>query len=77
MFIFLSPLIIIQCDTIFSIIKNINEEGTTILLIEQNATMALQIADRAYVIQNGSIQLSGNAHELLNDDNIKIAYLGA
>lgn len=70
----LAPLIVKQ---IFSIIKDINKQGTTILLIEQNATMALQIADRAYVIQNGCIQITGNAHELLNDDNIKTAYLGA
>ncbi|MGH4123163.1 MAG: ABC transporter ATP-binding protein [Clostridium sp.] len=70
----LAPLMVKQ---IFSIIKDINEKGTTILLIEQNATMALKIADRAYVIQNGCIQMTGNAHELLNDDSIKTAYLGA
>lgn len=70
----LAPLIVKQ---IFSIIKNINEEGTTVLLIEQNATMALQIAHRAYVIQNGCIQMTGNANELLNDENVKSAYLGA
>lgn len=70
----LAPLIVKQ---IFSIIKDINKKGTTILLIEQNATMALKIADRAYVIQNGCIQMSGNANELLNDDSIKNAYLGA
>jgi branched-chain amino acid transport system ATP-binding protein len=70
----LAPLMVKQ---IFSIIKDINKKGTTILLIEQNATMALKIADRAYVIQNGCIQMSGSAHELLNDDSIKTAYLGA
>ncbi|MBW9158773.1 ABC transporter ATP-binding protein [Clostridium tagluense] len=70
----LAPLMVKQ---IFSIIKDINEKGTTILLIEQNATMALKIADRAYVIQNGCIQMTGNAKELLNDDSIKTAYLGA
>ncbi|MBZ9633776.1 ABC transporter ATP-binding protein [Clostridium sp. FP1] len=70
----LAPLMVKQ---IFSIIKDINEKGTTILLIEQNATMALKIAERAYVIQNGCIQMTGNAQELLNDDSIKTAYLGA
>ncbi|MBZ9622215.1 ABC transporter ATP-binding protein [Clostridium sp. FP2] len=70
----LAPLMVKQ---IFSIIKDINEKGTTVLLIEQNATMALKIADRAYVIQNGCIQMTGNAKELLNDDSIKTAYLGA
>ncbi|MCB2298851.1 ABC transporter ATP-binding protein [Clostridium tagluense] len=70
----LAPLMVKQ---IFSIIKDINEKGTTILLIEQNATMALKIADRAYVIQNGCIQMTGNAKELLNNDSIKTAYLGA
>ncbi|MCB2310367.1 ABC transporter ATP-binding protein [Clostridium tagluense] len=70
----LAPLMVKQ---IFSIIKDINEKGTTILLIEQNATMALKIADRGYVIQNGCIQMTGNAKELLNNDSIKTAYLGA
>lgn len=70
----LAPLIVKQ---IFSIIKDINKKGTTVLLIEQNATMALQVADRAYVIQNGCIQMTGKAHELLNDDNVRSAYLGA
>jgi len=55
----LAPIIVKQ---IFSIIKDINKTGTTILLIEQNATMALQVANRAYVIQNGNIQIEGNAH---------------
>lgn len=70
----LAPLIVKQ---IFSIIKEINKTGTTILLIEQNATMALKIAHRAYVIQHGSIEMTGDAEELLNDDNVKSAYLGA
>lgn len=70
----LAPLIVKQ---IFSIIKDINEKGTTVLLIEQNASMALKIAHRAYVIQNGSIEMEGNAQELLNDDSVKSAYLGA
>lgn len=70
----LAPLIVKQ---IFNIIKEINKTGTTILLIEQNATMALKIAHRAYVIQHGSIEIEGTAYDLLNDDNIKSAYLGA
>ena len=51
--------------------------GITILLVEQNAKMALNIANRAYVLENGSISMSGNAKELLNDDRVKKAYLGA
>lgn len=70
----LAPLIVKQ---IFSIIKDINENGTTVLLIEQNASMALKIAHRAYVIQNGCIEMEGNAQELLNNDSVKSAYLGA
>lgn len=70
----LAPLIVKQ---IFSIIRDINEQGTTILLVEQNASMALQIADRAYVIQNGCIEMEGRAQELLNDDSVRSAYLGA
>ncbi|MBC2581227.1 ABC transporter ATP-binding protein [Clostridium sp. DJ247] len=70
----LAPLIVKQ---IFSIVKDINEKGTTVLLVEQNALMALKIAHRAYVIQNGCIEMEGNASELLNDDNVKNAYLGA
>jgi len=70
----LAPLIVKQ---IFSIIKDINEKGTTVLLVEQNASMALKIANRAYVIKNGVVEIEGNALELLNDENIKDAYLGA
>jgi branched-chain amino acid transport system ATP-binding protein len=70
----LAPLVVKQ---IFSIIRDINEKGTTILLVEQNASMALQIADRAYVIQNGCIEMEGKAQELLNDDSVRSAYLGA
>lgn len=70
----LAPLIVKQ---IFSIISDINREGMTVLLIEQNASMALKIANRAYVIQNGSIEMEGDAKELLNDENVKNAYLGA
>jgi branched-chain amino acid transport system ATP-binding protein len=69
----LAPIVVKQ---IFSIIKNINEEGTTVLLVEQNASMALNLADRAYVIQNGHIDMEGKAIDLLNDERIKKAYLG-
>ena len=61
---------------IFSIIKKINESGTTILLVEQNAKMALSIADRAYVLETGKIVESGKAIDLLNLETIKKAYLG-
>ncbi|HHV99807.1 MAG TPA: ABC transporter ATP-binding protein [Clostridiaceae bacterium] len=61
---------------IFNIIKDINTTGTTILLVEQNASMALQIAHRAYVLETGSIVLSGTGAELMQSDEIKKAYLG-
>jgi len=61
---------------IFNIIRDINKAGTTILLVEQNANMALQIANRAYVIETGSIVLSGTGSELMQSDDIKKAYLG-
>lgn len=61
---------------IFNIIKDINKAGTTILLVEQNASMALQIAHRAYVLETGSIVLSGTGSELMQSDEIKKAYLG-
>lgn len=69
----LAPLIVKE---IFSIIKDINKKGTTILLVEQNANMALQCANRAYIIKNGEIDLEGDAQALLNDENVKNAYLG-
>lgn len=68
----LAPIIV---KDIFSIIKDINKKGTTILLVEQNAYMALNISDRAYIIINGEIERSSNAKELLQDENIKKAYL--
>src|SRR5690554_6390464 len=68
-----APLLV---QEIFSIIKTINEAGTTILLVEQNANMALQIANRAYVLENGSIRVSGSGQELVKSDAIKKAYLG-
>ena len=69
----LAPLLVKE---IFSIIKDINERGTTILLVEQNANMALSIADKAYVIETGEIILQGNAQELMNSPEVKKAYLG-
>ena len=61
---------------IFDIIKELHKAGTTILLVEQNARKALQIADRAYVLETGKITLSGSGKELLESDSIKKAYLG-
>jgi branched-chain amino acid transport system ATP-binding protein len=69
----LSPLLVKE---IFDIIKDINSKGVTILLVEQNAKMALSIADRAYVIETGKIVTSGTGEELLYSDDIKKAYLG-
>ena len=69
----LSPLLVKE---IFSIITEINKQGTTVLLVEQNARMALQIADRAYVMETGKIVLSGTGAELAASDEIKKAYLG-
>ncbi len=54
----------------------INESGTTVLLVEQNAKKALSIADRAYVLETGNITLSGDAKDLINDESVKKAYLG-
>ncbi|HIU69403.1 MAG TPA: ABC transporter ATP-binding protein [Candidatus Scubalenecus merdavium] len=69
----LSPLLVSE---IFDIIEEIRNSGTTVLLVEQNAKKALSIADRAYVLETGSITLSGPASELINDDSVKKAYLG-
>ena len=70
----LSPLLVSE---IFNIIKELHKDGITILLVEQNAKMALSVADRAYVLENGKISMSGEAKELLNDSRVKKAYLGA
>lgn len=69
----LAPLLV---QEIFNIIKDINQTGTTILLVEQNASMALQIATNAYVMETGSIVLSGTGADLMQSDDIKKAYLG-
>ncbi len=69
----LSPLLVKE---IFSIIKEVHKQGITVLLVEQNAKMALSISDRAYVLETGHISMSGAADELLNDEQVKKAYLG-
>ena len=69
----LSPILV---DQIFDIIKELHRAGTTILLVEQNAQMALSIADRAYVLESGKIVLSGSGEELLESEQVKKAYLG-
>ena len=69
----LSPLLVTE---IFDIIKAISANGTTVLLVEQNAKKALSIADRAYVLETGNISMSGSASELINNDSVKKAYLG-
>ena len=69
----LAPILV---DQIFEIIEALNKAGTTILLVEQNAQMALSIADRAYVLETGRIVNTGTGKDLLNDDSVKKAYLG-
>ena len=69
----LAPLVV---KDIFSIIRRINEDGTTVLLIEQNANAALKIANRGYVMQTGNVTMTGTGLELLNDQSVREAYLG-
>ncbi len=69
----LSPLLV---QEIFDIIQEVNKQGITILLVEQNAQMALSISDRAYVLETGHITIEGDAKALLNDERVKKAYLG-
>ena len=69
----LSPLLVHE---IFRIIEEINKQGTTVLLVEQNAKMALGIADRAYVLETGKITLEGTGEQLANDERVRKAYLG-
>ena len=69
----LSPILV---DQVFDIIKSINKDGTTILLVEQNAGKSLAISDRAYVLETGSIVLTGTGAELAASDEVKKAYLG-
>ena len=70
----LAPILVEQ---IFDIIREMHAAGTTILLVEQNAQMALSVADRAYVLETGKIAMSGEAKSLLADDNVRKAYLGS
>ena len=70
----LAPILVEQ---IFQIIRDMNAAGTTILLVEQNAQMALSVANRAYVMETGRITMEGDADELMHDDNVRKAYLGS
>lgn len=69
----LSPVLVME---IFAIVEELKEQGVTIFLVEQNATAALRIADRAYVMETGKISLTGSGESLLNDETVKAAYLG-
>jgi branched-chain amino acid transport system ATP-binding protein len=69
----LSPIMV---DKIFEVVADIHKQGTTVLLVEQNASRALQLADRGYVMDSGEITMSGDAQSLLNDERVKAAYLG-
>ena len=69
----LSPIFV---NEIFDIIKSVSESGTTVLLVEQNAKKALSIADRAYVLETGTVSMEGNADDLLNNEAVQKAYLG-
>ena len=69
----LSPLLVKE---IFKIIRDINRQGVTVLLVEQNANMALKVADYAYVLETGTLTLSGTGAELLTNEQVKAAYLG-
>jgi branched-chain amino acid transport system ATP-binding protein len=69
----LAPVLV---DMIFETIEKINKQGTTILLVEQNALAALNVADRAYVLESGSIKMSGKAKDLISNDEVTKAYLG-
>jgi branched-chain amino acid transport system ATP-binding protein len=69
----LGPLIV---ENLFKVLHEINTRGVTILLVEQNAVMALEYADRAYVLENGRVSISGPSRELANNENVRRAYLG-
>jgi branched-chain amino acid transport system ATP-binding protein len=69
----LAPKLVID---IFGVIKNINQLGVTVMLVEQNAVQALQLSDRGYVLENGRVVLHGTGEELLGDDRVRTAYLG-
>jgi branched-chain amino acid transport system ATP-binding protein len=69
----LSPIMV---DKIFEVVSTIHGQGTTVLLVEQNASRALQLADRGYVMESGEVTMSGDAKQLLNDPKVRAAYLG-
>ncbi len=69
----LSPIMV---DKIFEVVREISQEGITVLLVEQNARLALQAANRGYVMDSGTITMAGDAHEMLNDPRVRAAYLG-
>ena len=69
----LSPIMV---DKIFEVVQDVHKQGVTILLVEQNASRALEIADRGYVMESGVISMSGNAREMLSDPKVRAAYLG-
>jgi branched-chain amino acid transport system ATP-binding protein len=69
----LSPIMV---DKIFEVVREVHDQGVTILLVEQNASRALEIADRGYVMESGVISMSGDAKEMLNDPKVRAAYLG-
>ena len=69
----LSPLLV---EEIFQIIQDVNKSGVTVLLVEQNAKMAMQIANRVYVMETGTIMMSGNSEEMRNNEQVRRAYLG-
>jgi branched-chain amino acid transport system ATP-binding protein len=69
----LSPIMV---DKIFEVVRDVHKQGVTILLVEQNASRALEIADRGYVMESGVISMSGDAKEMLNDPKVRAAYLG-
>ena len=69
----LSPIMV---DKIFEVVSDIHQRGTTVLLVEQNASRALQLASRAYVMDSGEVTMSGDAKQLLHDPKVRAAYLG-
>lgn len=69
----LSPIMV---EKIFEVVRSVHAQGTTILLVEQNARLALESASRAYVMESGQITMSGNARQMLDDPRVRAAYLG-
>jgi branched-chain amino acid transport system ATP-binding protein len=69
----LSPIMV---DKIFEVVREVHDQGVTVLLVEQNASRALEIADRGYVMESGVISMAGEARHMLNDPKVRAAYLG-